>query len=131
MRFKYLRDPLFLVCFTSYFVNRWIIKPCFPNDFSRNSLNDVICIPFWVPIMLFMMRKLSLRRNDDPPSGSEILIPLILWSWFFEAYLPFVPFFKHLATSDYHDIMSYTIGALASAIFWKWWYREKVRINRP
>ena len=48
------------------------------NDFSRDSLNDVICIPFWVPIMLFIMKKAGLRREDGPPTGSEILIPLIL-----------------------------------------------------
>ena len=123
MQFRYLKDPLFLFCFVSYFANRWIVKPYFPNSFSRDSLNDVICIPFWVPIMLFMMRRAGLRRDDLPPKGSEILIPLIIWSWFFEAYLPFVPAFKHLATSDYQDIFSYTVGALISAVFWKIWYR--------
>ncbi len=124
MCFRYLRDPLFVFCFVLYFLNRWIIKPFFPNDFSRDSLNDVICIPFWIPIMLFFMRKIHLRKNDNPPSGSEILIPLILWSWFFEAYLPFIPFFKHLATSDYQDILCYTVGAVVAAIFWKLWYRQ-------
>lgn len=124
MRFLYLKDPLFLFCFVLYFANRFIIKPYFSNDFSRDSLNNVICIPFWVPIMLFFMRKIRLRKDDIPPRGSEILIPLILWSWFFEAYLPFVPFFKHLATSDYQDILSYTIGALVAACFWRFWYRE-------
>lgn len=124
MRFRYLKDPLFLFCVTVYFVNRWIIKPYFPNPFSRDSLNDVICIPFWVPIMLFIMQKLRLRHNDIPPTASEILIPLIIWSWVFEAYLPFTKFFKHLATSDYLDVLSYTEGALFSAIFWKFWYRE-------
>lgn len=124
MRFRYLTDPLFLFCFHLYFVNRFILKPYFPNSFSRDSLNDVICIPFWVPIMLFLMQKTRLRQDDAPPKGSEIIIPLIIWSWVFEAYLPFVPFFKHLATSDYQDIFSYTIGALISAIFWKFWYRS-------
>jgi len=129
MRFRYLADPLFLFCLILYFVNRWILKPYFPNDFSRDSLNDVICIPFWVPIMLFIMRKIRLRTDDVPPRGSEILIPLIFWSWFFEACLPFVPFFKHLATSDYQDILSYTEGALFSAVFWKIWYRQKSSSN--
>lgn len=127
MRFRYLADPLFLFCVTLYFVNRWFLKPYFPNDFSRDSLNDVICIPFWIPIMLFIMRKLHLRRDDAPPRGSEIIIPLIFWSWFFELYLPFVPFFKHLATSDSTDILSYTLGALFAAVFWKIWYGRNVQ----
>jgi len=125
MRFQYLKDPLFLFCVTLYFVNRWVFKPHFPGDFLHNSLNDVICIPFWIPIMLFLMRKIHLRGDDVPPRGSEILIPLIIWSWFFEIVLPCVPFFKHLATSDYHDVLSYTEGALVAAIFWKIWYRQK------
>ena len=126
MQFRYLTDPLFLFCFVLYFANRWVIKPYFPNRFSFDSLNDVICIPFWIPIMLFIMRKIRLRKDDEPPRGSEILIPLILWSYFFEACLPFVPFFKHLATSDYRDILSYTEGALFATIFWKIWYRQKL-----
>lgn len=122
MKYRYLRDPLFLFCLALYFVNRWILKPYFSNEFSRSYLNDVICIPFWVPIMLFMMRKTGLRRDDVPPRANEILIPLIIWSWVFEAYLPFTRMFGHLATSDYLDIFSYTIGAFLAAMFWKIWY---------
>jgi hypothetical protein len=101
------------------------MKPYFSNWFSRDYLNDVICIPFWVPIMLFMMKKIRLRSTDVPPTASEILIPLIIWSWVFEAWLPFTKTFKHLATSDYLDIFSYTVGAFFAAIFWKIWYRER------
>ena len=124
MRFRYLKDPLFLFCVALYFINRWVLKPYFTNPFSRGYLNDVICIPFWVPIMLFLMRKARLRTEDGPPTASEILIPLIIWSWVFEAWLPFTAFFKHLATSDYMDIFSYTAGAFFAALFWKLWYRE-------
>jgi len=126
MKYRYLRDPLFLFCLALYFVNRFVLKPYFPNEFSRSWLNDVICIPFWVPIMLFMMRKVGLRRDDVPPRASEILIPLLLWSWVFEAYLPFTATFRHLATSDYLDIFAYTIGAFLAAIFWKLWYGRNV-----
>ena len=127
MRFLYLKDPLFIFCVALYFVNRWVLKPYLPNEFSKSFLNDVICIPFWVPIMLFGMRKLKLRQDDLPPQGYEILIPLFIWSWVFEIYLPSVPFFKHLATSDYQDILCYTVGAFLAAIFWKIWYRKSER----
>jgi hypothetical protein len=125
MRFRYLKDPLFLFCVALYFINRWVLKPHFPNEFSIGYLNDVICIP----IMLFIMRKLRLRIDDQAPKGSEILIPLIIWSFIFELYLPTVPFFKHLATSDYRDIISYTAGAIIGALFWQIWYRENIPVK--
>lgn len=124
MRFRYLKDPLFVFCVALYFVNRWIIKPYFPNEFSRDHLNDVICIPFWVPIMLFLLKKARLRSSETPPTASEMLIPLVMWSWLFEAVLPFRPFFKHLATSDYLDVFSYTVGACIAGAVWKLYYRE-------
>jgi hypothetical protein len=134
MHFRYLKDPLFLFCVTLYFANRWILKPCFPNTFSRSYLNDVICIPFWVPIMLFIMKLTRLRKGDAPPSTSEIIIPLLVWSWVFEGYLPFTAFFRKLATSDYVDILSYTIGACLAAAFWKFWYEKwpglKIQITK-
>jgi len=122
MQFRYLKDPLFLFCLALYFANRWVLKPYFHIGLFKSYLNDVICLPFWVPIMVFAMRKLRLRKEDSPPAASEILIPLLIWSWVFEAYLPFTPYFKGLATSDYKDILAYTAGGLWAAAFWRYWY---------
>jgi hypothetical protein len=123
MAYRYLRDPLFVFCFTLYFANRWLFKPWLPNTFSQCYLNDLICIPFWVPIMLYGLRRLHLRDNDAPPHSYEILIPLILWSFVFEYWLPSTPVFQGRAISDSTDILFYTLGALAAALFWKQWYR--------
>ncbi len=125
MPFKYLRDPLFLFCFILYFLNRWILKLLFPIPFLHNSLNDLICIPFWVPIMLWGMRKTGLRTDDAPPQWYEIILPLIVWSIVFEMILPQIKFFRHLATADPADIMYYTLGALGASLFWQRWYSEK------
>src|SRR5262245_508018 len=122
MRFSYLKDPLFLFSVSAYFANRWILKPYAPNSFSLNYLNDLICIPFWVPIMLFTMRKLRLRSEDDPPRASEVLVPLFMWSWIFEVLLPRMSFFKRFDTADHVDILCYSAGALVAAVFWKSWY---------
>jgi hypothetical protein len=124
MRFCYLRDPLFLFCAALYFLNRWVLKPHLSSVFLHSYLNDLICIPFWVPIMLFVMKGLRLRKSDELPTAFEILIPLILWSWVFEAYLPFTPLFKHLATSDCRDVLAYAIGACMSALIWRFLYQE-------
>jgi hypothetical protein len=129
MKFRYLRDPLFLVCFVLYFVNRFLIKRLVPGGFFHDSFNDLICIPFWVPIMLFLMRKVGLRRGDAPPQVDEILLPLVMWSLLFEIYLPHVRYFEHLAVSDYMDILWYTIGALTASVIWDITYRDRRRAD--
>jgi hypothetical protein len=74
--------------------------------------------------MLFIMRRIGLRTGDAPPTAGELLIPLLIWSWVFEIYLPSVPFFKRLATADYLDILSYTSDGCLAAAFWRFWYGE-------
>lgn len=125
MPFRYLRDPLFMFCLALYALNRWILKPHFAWPFLHNSLNDVICIPFWLPLMLLSMRKSGARNNDAPPRAIEIVIPLLMWSWVFEIWLPNVAAFKGKAIADYHDILAYAIGAALSSLFWNWFYRPR------
>jgi hypothetical protein len=120
--FLYLRDPLFVFCVGLYFVNRFVFKKIWLTGFVHEHLNDLICIPFWVPIMLFVQRRLGLRDGDDSPRPSEIIIPLILWSWIFEVILPNTEWFRNLCVSDYLDILYYTLGALLAAMIWRWWY---------
>lgn len=124
MRYEYLRDPLFLMCFVLYFVNRWLLKPILPHGFFHDHLNDLICIPFWVPIILWGMRHLGLRPKDEPPQWHEILIPLVLWSAVFELWLPQSGLVGHLAVSDYKDIFYYTLGAFLSSLFWHFRYEK-------
>ncbi len=128
MAYKYLRDPLFVFCFALYFANRWLFKPLLPNTFSQCYLNDLICIPFWVPIMLHFLRRLHLRADDAPPQSYEILIPLVLWSLLFELWLPNTPLLQGRAISDHTDILFYTLGGLLASLFWKRWYRIKGRL---
>ena len=78
--FRYLKDPLFLVCLVAYVVNRWVVKPYAPNVVSRSYLNDAICIPFLVPVMLFGMRRAGLRGHDGPPTWYELVVLLVVWS---------------------------------------------------
>jgi hypothetical protein len=125
MPFRYLRDPLFLACLIGYFLNRFVLKHLTHGGFFHDSFNDLICIPFWLPLMLWGMRRTKLRSDDAPPRGEEILIPLLLWSYVFEIYLPRVRFFSHLATSDYRDIFCYTAGAFLAMLFWRWYYRAR------
>jgi hypothetical protein len=122
MRFKYLRDPLFVFSLLLYVLNRLLLRPLFSSLFLDGYLNDLLCIPFWVPIMLFVMRRCGLRRDDGPPVACEILIPVVLWSIIFELWLPFTSAFRGLAFADPVDIFCYTVGAMIAAALWTSYY---------
>lgn len=115
MPFLYLRDPLFLLCVATYFVNRLVLKKMWTSGFVHEHLNDLICIPFWVPIMLFVQRHFGLRAHNGRPKASELVIPLVIWSWVFEIILPRTALFGHRCVADYLDIMYYALGALLAA----------------
>jgi len=123
MRFGYVRDPLFLACVATYALNRFILKPHLATPFLHEHLNDLICIPFWVPIMLLLQRAIGLRAaGDGPPRAGEILIPLIVWSWAFELWLPYTAWGRTWCTTDPWDVFYYSLGALGAAVFWRGWY---------
>jgi hypothetical protein len=122
MSFRYLRDPLFLVCVAIYFANRWLIKPLVAGGFVHDHLNDLICIPVWLPIMLLTLRQLRLRQTDGPPTALEILIPVTLWSLLFEVVLPTHATIGRGMTADYRDIFYYALGGLLASAFWHAWY---------
>jgi len=125
-RFGYLKDPLFLACLIGYAVNRFLLKPNFDWRFLHEHLNDLICIPFWLPIMLWTQRAIGLRDHDGPPSAIEIVIPLIAWSWAFEIWLPGTGWFGQWCTGDPVDVLAYAAGAFGAAIFWRWRYEAAV-----
>jgi hypothetical protein len=123
MRFRYLRDPLFLVCVAAYAMNRFVIKRVCMGTFFHSYLNDLICIPFWVPILLWLMRRCRLRGDDLAPPGYEILAPLLLWTVIFELLLTRLGPFRGRAVADPLDVLAYTCGAVLAAIVWHFYYR--------
>jgi hypothetical protein len=124
MPFRYLRDELFLCCLGLYFGNRLLLRPNLSWPFLHAHLNDLLCLPFWLPILLFLTRRVGLRKHDAPPSGMELLVPLLVWGWTFEVLLPRL---SNRFTADPLDIFYYAAGGLVAQSFWQWRYRE-VRI---
>jgi len=122
VRFRYLRDPLFLVCLATYFLNRYVLKSIWQSGFVHEHLNDLICIPFWVPIMLFVQRQLGLRDGDHSPRPGELVIALFVWSWTFEIILPATALLGDACVADHLDGLCYAVGALGAGVFWRWWY---------
>ncbi len=114
--FGYLRVPLFLVCLALYFLNRFVGKPLTPSHhFLHTHFNDLICVPFWLPILLWFCKKAGLRKTDAPPLLIEVLVPTAGWSVIFELWLPILsPRF----ISDPWDMTWYLLGGMGAHYFW-------------
>jgi hypothetical protein len=122
MPFAYLKDPLFLVCFSVYWIHRVLKYFDLSTPFLSGYLNDVICAPFWVPILVWVIKKTGLRPQDHPPSAAEIVIPVLIWTALFEVVLPAQQVWKIPTVADPYDVLAYWLGALLSVLFWRWYY---------
>ena len=131
MRFRYLKDPLFLICVVIYVLNKLSRIYTGGTDFQNSYVNDLICIPFLVPIMLASMRICGLRRNDWPPEYYEIMIPIVVWAAVFEVFLPINPRLGSPAVGDPIDIICYCVGGAVAGVFWKYYYGRRGRENAP
>lgn len=121
--FRYAADPVCLVAVLLYAVNRWLLKPhgvggAFGHAFFRGYLNDVLCLPLFLPPILFAQRLLGLRRHDDGPRLWEVLQHWLVFSVVFEVVLPRFPqWFR--TTADPLDVVAYLAGGLGAWAAWR------------
>jgi hypothetical protein len=121
-RYGYLRDPVFLTSAVLYVANRFLLKPLTADDggalhaFLHGYFNDFLCIPFCLPPLLLIMRKLGVRRHDGPPTRLEIVASVALWAAVFEWMAPL--FFFPLTVGDPGDIAAYAGGAIVAGLIW-------------
>ncbi len=113
-RFGYCRDPLFLLACALYALNRWAVKPHVHSLFLRGQFNDCLLIPCALPPVLWLQRRLGLRREDGFPTGQEIIFHLVVWSVLFEVIGPHIM----NVTGDIWDAVAYAAGGLVA---WLWW----------
>ncbi len=126
MPFRYLLDPLFLVATGLFLLNKFVLRPHLSNAFLHGHLNDCICIAIWVPVLLAVMRITRMRNHDLPPQAHEVLIPLVVWSWVFEVWLPQTSAFTDIAVADVWDVLCYVVGAFVAVLVWSWYYRDPI-----
>jgi hypothetical protein len=122
MKFGYLRDPLFLACFAGYWLHRLLAWQDLSHPWLRAYGNDLICLPFWTPLLVWVQRRVGLRDHDGPPTAVELAIPLVIWAAVFEVLLPATATWNGLAFPDPVDVLCYAAGGLAAALFWRWRY---------
>src|ERR1700743_879480 len=96
-RFRYGRDPLFLLASVAYALNRWVLKPLVPSPFLHNHFNDLLLIPAALPGLLWVQRILGLRQPDRMPTWPEILMHWLVWSIVCEW---IGPFYFHMGIAD-------------------------------
>jgi hypothetical protein len=114
-RFRYCRDPLFLVASAFYALNRFWWKHHVHSAFLHGQFNDLLLIPCALPPLLFLQRRLGLRKHDGPPDFREIILHLAIWSVLFEIIGP------HLmrVTGDVRDVVAYAAGACMAGWIWQ------------
>ena len=125
MKFRYLRDEIFLSSVGLYAINRWMIKPHLPTGeiFLRGYFNDLLVIPCALPPLLFIHRLLGLRHTDAPPQAGEIALHLAVWSLFFELLAPLLVV---RARGDLWDVVAYATGGMMT---WLLWNRRSFPLN--
>lgn len=122
MPFRYLSDPIFLTCLASYFLNRELEEFGLSPELAQCYLNDLICIPFWVPIIVQVSRWLGMRGHDHRPNMLEIGIPLMMIAVLFEVILPLTETFRNKSIADPYDVQCYVLGAIIANGLWRRMY---------
>ncbi|HEU5396032.1 MAG TPA: hypothetical protein VFV81_02620 [Verrucomicrobiae bacterium] len=113
--FRYCRDPLFLLGCAAYAVNRWLVKPHLHRGFFHSHFDDCWLIPCALPPVLWLHRRLGLRKHDRPPQVAEIFWHVAFWSVLFEWIGP--RFMPH-TTGDPYDALAYVIGGILAGCWW-------------
>jgi hypothetical protein len=88
--FRYCFDHVCLGAAIAYAANRWFLKPVLGPavPFLHDHLNDVLCIPLFLPPVLYVNYLLGLRPRHRRPTAFEALFHLVVWSVCFEAVAP-------------------------------------------
>jgi hypothetical protein len=117
MTFRYVRDPLFVLCTVLYLTNCWLLKPNLPASelVFRNYFDDLLLVPCLLPILLLAHGCLALRSDDAYPTAREVVIHLVVWSVCFELIGPML---HYSAVGDPLDVAAYCLGGIASLGIW-------------
>jgi hypothetical protein len=116
--FRYLADPLCVAALLLYALNRWFLKPHgIGGSFIHDYLNDLLCLPLFLPVILWCQATLGIRCHDQPPTIFEVLHNWIVFALIYEVVLPRLPVFR--TTADAWDAAAYLAGGLLAWVCWR------------
>lgn len=76
----------------------------------------------------FVLCFLAFRKVELPTRPAlEVVLPLLLWSWVFEVWLPGIPACQYLMVGDPNDILCYGFGAIGAMLFWERFYEVRAK----
>ena len=104
--FQYLADPACIVSLLLYALNRHVLKPHHIGGwFTHGYLNDVLCLPLFVPMILYVQRHLGLRPHDGYPTLWELFQNWAAFRIVFQVVIPRYPKI-FIAAGDPRDILA-------------------------
>jgi hypothetical protein len=116
--FRYLADPACIVCLILYPINRYLLKPHHIGGwFTHGYLNDVMCLPLFVPMILYAQHIIGLRKGAAYPRVWEIFQNFVVFTIVFQGITPRLP---RIFTSagDPWDILAYAAGGIVAGFYW-------------
>jgi len=116
--FRYFTDPACVISLIIYPINRFYLKPHHIGGwFTHGYLNDVLCLPLFVPMILYVQHIVGLRRHVRFPSLWEIFQSWAAFVLVFQVITPRYPK-VFITAGDPFDILAYLVGGIVAGIYW-------------
>jgi hypothetical protein len=116
--FRYLADPVCITSLILYTINRYVLKPHHIGGwFTHGYLNDVLCLPLFVPMILYFQHIIGLRKGFEYPHVWEILQNFAAFTVIFQAVIPRFPK-TFISAGDPYDIIAYLVGGVIAGFYW-------------
>jgi hypothetical protein len=117
-RFRYLADPVCTVSLCLYTLNRFVLKPHHIGGwFTHGYFNDVLCLPLFVPMILYVQHVIGLRKDFGYPRGWEIFQNWAAFTIVFQVVIPRFPK-TFVSAGDPWDILAYLAGGIIAGMLW-------------
>ncbi|MDB5290669.1 MAG: hypothetical protein JWL69_1910 [Phycisphaerales bacterium] len=116
--FRYLADPVCIASLVLYTINRYFLKPHHIGGwFTHGYFNDVLCLPLFVPMILYAQHLIGLRKHFGFPRLWEIFQNWVVFTVVFQVVIPRFPK-TFIAAGDPYDILAYLAGGVIAWIYW-------------
>ena len=117
--YRISRDVVFWVGLSLYLVQSAMESVGWELPLTRGYVNDFVCVPIWLPVVVAVQTTLRLRPSAGPPTTTEAGITVGVWAFVFEVWFPRTALLSAYTTSDRWDVVAYSAGAIIANIIWR------------